>query len=108
MSAAHDRLTARHGRITTATLMEIGRDPEATEQDRLNALTVIERMRADLNSAEYALLDGARRTGTGWSALGAALGVTRQGAERRWLRGAPKATPSRDADAGRRDRRRLA
>ncbi|MFI6579373.1 hypothetical protein ACIBFB_26620 [Nocardiopsis sp. NPDC050513] len=107
MSAAHDRLAARHGPVTTTTLLQIGRDPDSTEQDRLDALTVIERMRADLNSAEYHLLDGARRTGTGWSVLGAALGVTRQGAERRWLRGAPKAVPSRDAEVGRRDRRRL-
>ncbi|SIO86152.1 hypothetical protein BQ8420_10555 [Nocardiopsis sp. JB363] len=86
-------------------LLGIARDPQTPEEARLDALTVIQHMRADLDMAEYAALDAGRKASS-WTALGRALGITRQGAERRWLRLAPKGTPSRDAEAGRRARQR--
>ncbi|GAB2521124.1 hypothetical protein [Nocardiopsis aegyptia] len=74
-------------------LLEIARGAETTGAERLDALTVIQQMRADLDHAEYQALDRARPQ-VSWPALGAALGVTQQGAERRWLRLAPKARPA--------------
>lgn len=58
-------------------------------------------MRADLERAEHHLLDSAREGGATWTALG----ISRQGAERRLLRGQTSLDGSRDADAGRTGRR---
>lgn len=107
MQAAYDRLRESTGNATLRPidLLGLARDPDTAVSDRLDALTVVEYMRDLLDSAEHYLLDSARENGATWTALGEALGVTRQGAERRLLRGQTSLDGSRNADAGRKGRR---
>ncbi|MFE1472147.1 hypothetical protein [Nocardiopsis dassonvillei] len=52
-TAAHERLRERYGTLTPSGLLENVRSVEAIGGDRLDALTVIQQMRADLDYAEY-------------------------------------------------------
>lgn len=110
MQAAYERLRESTGNATLRPidLLGMARDPETALSDRIDALTVVEYMRGLLDNAEHYLLDSARANGATWGALGEALGVTRQGAERRLLRGEVSAASldgGRSADAGRKGRR---
>lgn len=119
MALTDDQMQQAHARLAESTgnaglrpidLLMLARDPasDAGEQDLLDALTEVQHMRAQLERAEHYLLAVAREGGATWSALGAALGVTRQGAERRLLRGEVSAASlegRRNADSGRAARR---
>lgn len=103
MKAAYRRLINNTGNpaLRPVDLLGLARDEEAALADRVDALTVVQYMRHDLERAEHHLLASAREGGATWTALGEALGVTRQGAERRLLRGRTSLDGSRSADAGR-------
>nr|WP_192962906.1 hypothetical protein [Nocardiopsis sp. 90127] len=104
MTAAENRLQKRHGRLTPVGLLDLARSADTPPEERLDVLTVIQMMRADLDMAEYAALDVGHEESP-WTKLGRALGITRQGAERRWLRLMPRGGAGRDADEGRRGKR---
>lgn len=115
MALTREQMEAAYGRLRESTgnaalrpidLLGLARDEQTPLSDRIDALTVVQHMRADLERAEHHLLESARAGGATWGALGAALGVSRQGAERRLLRGQTSLDGSRNADAGRRTGRK--
>jgi len=110
MQAAYDRLreSTDNPALRPIDLLALAREADTALDDRIDALTTVQYMRDLLDSAEHYLLDSARANGATWTALGEALGVTRQGAERRLLRGQisdASVEGLRAADAGRKARR---
>lgn len=68
-----------------------GQDPPSTEEELLAALTLIDAVREQVNTAEANLMEKLRepetdRAPAAWERIGASLGMSRQGAERRYLR----------------------
>lgn len=79
-------------------------DSEGTDEQRLAALALIDALRRDVDTYERRLLEKLRDDEpVPWTGIAAALGVTRQGAERRYLRAT--ASGARYADRGRQDER---
>ena len=81
MSAEVRELTLRWARL----LMGLGPDDDLpADQTRLALLTTCEVLRKDLAELARQTATDAAAAGAGYGALGAAVGMTRQGARRRW------------------------
>jgi DNA-binding transcriptional MerR regulator len=81
------------------------RQPSATTDDLIAALTTVPGLRQELDELEAALIDRVRASGVSWHDIATALGLrSRQAAEQRRLRLAP-ARVNRDPTEARRHRR---
>ena len=86
-------------------LAAVRADPRPPGPAACAGLTVLRAQQDDLERAELGLLDTARRAGSTWAQMGAALGAgTRQAAYKRHRDLAPSARPRQSASGGLRTR----
>ena len=101
-------LTARRGGTVESAVRAELADPAARDEELLQALRALEWLRAETDRLEADVVDALRspdlrpNAAVSWARIGAAVGVSRQGMERRYLRAAARRlTTTQHPDTGR-------